>query len=222
MVLSVHEPYFYPIVQNIILFLLGIPTHTATLQPHNSLAGSDYVLAALALLTLALEFTADNQQYSFQTFKHNGLKHNKNEWPGANIKWTKEDAKRGFVTRGLWSWSRHPNFLCEQAFWIIITFFPLMSPSAPSLPGIPLDSATALYPLAPALVLCLLFFSSTLFTESISLSKYPEKYAMYQERVAMFVPILTPVWGAWALIRGRKDIIDETLWGKGEGKGKAE
>jgi hypothetical protein len=44
---------------------------------------------------------------------------------------------------------------------------------------------------------------------------------MYQERVAMFVPILTPVWGALAAVRRRKDIIDEALWGNGKGKGKA-
>jgi len=105
---------------------------------------------------------------------------------------------------------------------IIITFFPLLSHSSPFLPSIPLDSITPLYPLAPALVLCGLFFSSTLFTESISRSKYPEKYAMYQDRVAMFVPILTPVWGVWTAYRGKKEVIDEALWGNGKGKGKAE
>jgi len=71
-------------------------------------------------------------------------------------------------------------------------------------------------------VICTLFFSSTLFSESISLSKYPEKYAMYQERVAMFVPILTPVWGALTSISGKKDVLNEALWGNGKGKGKAE
>jgi len=213
---------FIAITQNIVLFLLGIPTHTAILQPHTSLGASDYILATLALLTLALEFTADNQQYSFQTFKRNGHNRDENGWPGARIRWTEEDANRGFVTRGLWAWSRHPNFLCEQTFWIIITLFPLLSPSSQSLPAVPLGSITPLYPLAPALVICTLFFSSTLFSESISLSKYPEKYAMYQERVAMFVPILTPVWGALASISGKKDVLDEGLWGNGKGKGKAE
>jgi len=81
---------------------------------------------------------------------------------------------------------------------------------------------TSLYPLAPALVLCLLFFSSTLFTESISLSKYPEKYVLYQERVAMFVPVFTPIWGVLAVLRGRKAMMDEVLWGNGKGKGKTE
>jgi len=213
---------FIAITQNIILFLLGIPTHTAILQPHISLELSDYVLATLGLLTIGLEFTADNQQYSFQTFKRSGHNHAGNEWPGAFIRWTEEDAKRGFVTRGLWAWSRHPNFLCEQTFWITITLFPLLSSSSPSLSPIPPSSITSLYPLAPALVLCCLFFSSTLFTEAISCSRYPEKYAMYQERVSMFLPVLTPIWGVWARIKGRKQVVDDALWGNGKGKRKAE
>ena len=52
------------------------------------------------------------------------------------------------------------------------------------------------------------------FSESISLGKYPA-YKAYQERVAMFVPFLTPVWGALAMIRGRKSGLDEIVWGKG-------
>jgi hypothetical protein len=97
-----------------------------------------------------------------------------------------------------------------------------MSFSSPSLPAIPPSSTTPLYQLAPALIICTLFFSSTLFTESISRSKYPEKYAMYQERVAMFIPILTPIWGVWAGIRGKKVAVDEALWGNVNVKGKAE
>lgn len=105
------------IIQNIILFLLAVPTYIAVFQEPAGLSTSDYILGALALVDLALEFTADNQQYSFQTFKHSGLIQ-KDEWPGANIQWTPTDAKRGFITKGLWAWSRHPNFLCEQTFWV--------------------------------------------------------------------------------------------------------
>lgn len=105
------------IIQNIILFLLGIPAYIAVFQEPESLSTSDYVLGALAVIDLVFEFVADNQQYSFQTYKHTGVIE-KNEWPGANIQWTPADAKRGFVTRGLWAWSRHPNFLCEQSFWV--------------------------------------------------------------------------------------------------------
>lgn len=27
------------------------------------------------------------------------------------------DVKRGFLTSGLWRYSRHPNFFCEQVVW---------------------------------------------------------------------------------------------------------
>lgn len=105
------------ITQNIILFLLGVPTHIAAFQQPTQLSTSDYILATLAIVDLVCEFTSDNQQYSFQTYKQTGVL-NPNEWPGARITWTPEDAKRGFVTRGLWAWSRHPNFFCEQSFWV--------------------------------------------------------------------------------------------------------
>jgi steroid 5-alpha reductase family enzyme len=65
------------------------------------------------LLTRA-QFTADNQQNSYQNFKHSGGVPDPNAWPGARLAWTAADAKRGFVSHGLWAWSRHPNFLCEQ------------------------------------------------------------------------------------------------------------
>ncbi|KIJ66820.1 hypothetical protein HYDPIDRAFT_85909 [Hydnomerulius pinastri MD-312] len=209
---------FVAIAQNIILFLLGIPAQIAVTQPHTALGTSDYILGTLGFLTILTEFVSDNQQYSFQTFKRSG-KLNPNEWPGARIAWIKQDAERGFVTRGLWAWSRHPNFLCEQSFWIIINLFPLLSSDAPAVP-LPPTSLTSLAPLLPCLVLCSLFFSSTKFSESISLSKYPAAYKAYQQRVGMFVPFLTPVWGALLSLQGRKSEVDELVYGKGTGKGK--
>lgn len=73
----------------------------------------------------------------------------------------------------------------------------------------------SLWPLAPALVLCALFYSSTLFTESITASKYPD-YKLYQKRVEMFVPLLTPVRGMLIrLIEGEEKLkeADDRLFG---------
>jgi hypothetical protein len=77
------------------------------------------------------------------------------------------------------------------------------------------DALYALVPLAPSLALCLLFVSSTLFTESISANKYPRGYAAYRSRVAMFVPILTPVWGVLLSLTGQKGETEELVWGSG-------
>ncbi|KZT73507.1 DUF1295-domain-containing protein [Daedalea quercina L-15889] len=209
---------FIAVIQNVILLLLGIPTHIAAFQQPTHLSTSDYVLGALALADIAMEFVADNQQYSYQTYKRTGVIE-ANEWPGARIQWTPRDAKRGFVTQGLWAWSRHPNFFCEQSFWAIITLFPLLAPETPNLPSLSSGSMTPIWPLLPALVLCALFVSSTRFTESISLSKYPEAYRVYQSRVSMFVPFLTPVWGLLLLLKGKKAQVDEMLFGQGPTKG---
>ncbi|KAI0671935.1 DUF1295-domain-containing protein [Trametes maxima] len=204
---------FIAFIQNIILFLLGVPTQLAAVQQPSELGTSDYILATLALVDIAAEFVSDNQQYSFQTYKRTGV-HEQNEWPGARIRWTPADAKRGFLTRGLWAWSRHPNFFCEQSFWVIINLFPLLAPESPRLQSLPVSSITPIWPLLPSIILCGLFFSSTRFTESISLSKYPEGYRAYQQRVSMFVPFLTPVWGLLLKIQGKKEKVDRLVYGQ--------
>jgi steroid 5-alpha reductase family enzyme len=78
---------------------------------------SDVILALTALALLAFEFIADNQQFAFHAWKH-GTYEARAHWPDARLTWSKDDAARGFCTRGLWSWSRHPNFFAEQSFWV--------------------------------------------------------------------------------------------------------
>lgn len=97
--------------------MLGLPSYQVLMLPKIPLGLSDYIIGGLSLTVLTLEFIADNQQWSFQNFKQSG-KIKPNEWFGANIEWTEHDRKRGFITRGLWAWSRHPNFFCEQSFWV--------------------------------------------------------------------------------------------------------
>ncbi|KAF4614106.1 hypothetical protein D9613_007865 [Agrocybe pediades] len=219
---------FIAATQNVLLLLLGLPTYVASvIQPHTPLVASDFALAGIALAILAIEFTADNQQFSFHSYKHAYLAKEKTnllapvkpynpaeQWPGARLAWTPDDANRGFVTRGLWRYSRHPNFACEQSFWWVITLFPLVAPSPPNPPRLseiptlkailvglmncdlhkPLYASLkatflpSLWYLIPAVSLSILFFSSTKYTEAISLSKYPEAYRAYQRRVGMFAP----------------------------------
>lgn len=112
--------------------MLALPARTAAFQTDRQLAFSDYALAAFALTLLAFEFTADNQQFAFHAYKHAYLErkngkvdakvYDANEqWPGARLNWKPEDAERGFLTRGLWRYSRHPNFNCEQGFWVSLS-----------------------------------------------------------------------------------------------------
>lgn len=94
-----------------------------------------------------------------------------------------------------------------------MTLFPILAPESPALESVEGTTLTSLMPLLPALVLCTLFFSSTLFTESISKAKYPKAYSAYQQRVAMFVPFLTPVWGLLLQLQGKKAEVDAMLFG---------
>jgi steroid 5-alpha reductase family enzyme len=120
---------FIAAIQNVLLMFLGVPAYFAATQPRTPLSTSDLALGGLALVVLATEFTADNQQFAYQTFKHAYLAEKKGgkpaekydaskQWPGARLNWTSDDAERGFITRGLWAYSRHPNFACELSFWV--------------------------------------------------------------------------------------------------------
>lgn len=74
---------------------------------------------------------------------------------------------------------------------------------------------TPIWDLAPALVYCSIFLGSTPLTEEITSGKYPG-YKAYQQRVSMFVPWLTPVWGFVLKIRGKKEEIDKIVYGDGK------
>jgi hypothetical protein len=102
-----------------------------------------------------------------------------------------------------------------------MNLFPLLVPKSATPDHVRRDdihpAMLAFVPLIPSIALCILFVSSTAFTESISQSKYPEGYAAYRQRVSKFVPFLTPVWGFWVnLVGGEKEKkrVDELVWGQ--------
>lgn len=113
----------------------------------------DLLLITLTSLTLYTQWSADNQQQSFQTYKYAlkdkadkdkaplesasdaGLPKSVRQWTMElgleSITWTPVDAARGYVVRGLWSWSRHPNFACEQTFWTLQALFAVFAADGP-------------------------------------------------------------------------------------------
>jgi steroid 5-alpha reductase family enzyme len=68
-----------------------------------------------------------------------------------------------------------PNFFFEQAQWWVVALFGVAAARA-----VP-------WTVLGAVLLTLLFVGSTRFTESISVSRYPE-YAEYQRRTSAVVP----------------------------------
>ena len=128
---------------------------------------TDYLLAGLVLVFVVIETIADQQQWNYHKEK-NQLKAN-----GAPLP---EKYQKGFVDSGLWGVVRHPNYAAEQAIWIVIYFFSV------SATGIWLN-----WSIIGAILLVLLFWGSSNFSESISEGKYPE-YEEYKKRVPRFVP----------------------------------
>ena len=94
----------------------------------------------------------------------------------------RDDLDRGFITSGLWAYSRHPNFAAEQSVWVSLYIWACQTTET-------YYNWTIIGPFA---YLCL-FQASTWFTELITSRKYPE-YSEYQRQVGMFVPGLGARW----------------------------
>nr|WP_301208156.1 DUF1295 domain-containing protein [Leifsonia williamsii] len=155
---------FIVIYQNVLLLLITLPMWTMS-QHRTPLNPLDLVCAALFLAFLVGETVADQQQWEFH-------------------RWKKAEAAAGrapsprFLQTGLFRSSRHPNFFFEQAQWWVVFLFGCVAAGS-------LLQWTVIGPL----LLTGLFIGSTVFTESISRSRYPE-YAEYQRRVSPIVPWL--------------------------------
>lgn len=87
------------------------------------------------------------------------------------------DYKKGFLTKGLWSLSRHPNYFAEQAIWISLYLFSVSA-----------SGEIFNWSIVGCLLLVVLFQGSSAFSEEISASKYPE-YKEYQKNVSRFFPV---------------------------------
>lgn len=128
----------------------------------------DIVIAAIAIIFIIIETIADQQQWNFQKEKK------RLQEAGLPLP---DKYKKGFVNSGLWGLVRHPNYASEQSIWIVFYFFSV--------------SATGLWlnwSVIGAILLILLFYGSSNFSESISMGKYPE-YAEYKEKIPRFVPL---------------------------------
>jgi steroid 5-alpha reductase family enzyme len=155
--------FFIVIWQNIILLLIALPAFTAYQNRATPFGIWDVVVALVFFACTLGETVADQQQWNFQTRKK-----------------SEQDAGRTpsprFLQTGLWRFSRHPNFFFEQAQWWTLFFF-----------GVVAAESALQWTVVGAVLLTTLFIGSTRFTESITLSKYPE-YAAYQARVSSIVP----------------------------------
>jgi steroid 5-alpha reductase family enzyme len=154
--------FFIVIYQNVLLLLIALPAWTAY-QHRTPLTPLDVILAAVFLAFLTGETIADQQQWRFHQRKNLELAAGRQPSPR-------------FLQTGLFKYSRHPNFFFEQAQWWVVFLFGCVAAGS-------LLQWTVIGPL----LLTGLFIGSTVFTESISRSRYPE-YAEYQARTSPVVP----------------------------------
>lgn len=84
--------------------------------------------------------------------------------------------KGKLMTRGLWRWTRHPNYFGDAAVWTGLTLIALNSPLGPY---------TILSPVV--MTVFLVFISGKAMTERMMEKKYPA-YADYKYRTAGFFP----------------------------------
>jgi len=91
------------IIPTLQVFLGMIPVYVAVTRPGRDVGWLDVVAVVVGLAAVALSFFADLQMYRFARTKQ----------PGE------------IMDRGLWSWSRHPNYFGEFSFWLSLALFGL-------------------------------------------------------------------------------------------------
>jgi steroid 5-alpha reductase family enzyme len=142
--------------QGLLDVLLSIPFLLIAFNPDPVLQTVEWAGAALWLLALAGESLADRQLTAFKS----------------------DPANRGRVCkRGLWRYSRHPNYFFEWLVWVSYAMIALAAPSG------------WLAWISPAIILFLLTRVSGIpLTERYSLESRGEAYRQYQRETSAFVP----------------------------------
>lgn len=98
---------FVAILQNIILMMITSPVYYVSIVGNgNELKIWDYLLFVVGLVLLGIEATADWQQRVFR------LERDRRKAGGKIMRGDEYDV--GFVQRGLWRFSRHPNFFAGK------------------------------------------------------------------------------------------------------------
>jgi steroid 5-alpha reductase family enzyme len=159
--------FFISGYQLILILLFTLPVIVVLQHNDTPIGLFDYLVAALMLFFIVYETVADIQHWNFQSAK----------W--AKIKKSETltgDYKKGFLDKGLWALSRHPNYFAEQSIWVCFYLFSVAA-----------SGEWFNWSIVGCILLVVLFLGSSNFSEEISAGKYPD-YAAYQKRVPRFFP----------------------------------
>lgn len=161
---------FISFYQNVLLWLITAPLYEVSLETNSDINYIDVIVLAIGFILITIETMADEQQWQFQTLKYSYTEQQRKAH--SNI-----DIQNGFLTKGLFSYSRHPNYACEQAIWICVYIYSTIR-----------SGFFFNWTIIGVINLLLLFRGSIFFSEGITLSKYPN-YKYYQLKVPICFPL---------------------------------
>lgn len=165
--------FFISIYQNALVLAICLPA-LMCIDSAAPLGTFDYLGAGLSAFFLLYETIADEQQMAYHTTKRLLL----NE--GKKLEELPYPFCLGFNVTGLWRFSRHPNYLGEQAFWLCLYLFVIGSGNV--------TYNFFSWTLVGPLFLIFLFLGSSTLGEKISGGKYPE-YQNYTSQVFKYLPV---------------------------------
>lgn len=151
------------------LFILPAVFTVHALGRGQALGVADGLVALVFLGLLTAETLTDEQQWRFQRRKASLSAEERARAGG--------DLARGFLSTGVFRYSRHLNFFCEICLWWVLGGFMVLA-------GAPWVTWAWVGPF----LLTLLFQGSTQLTERLSARKYPA-YRDYQRTTSRLLPL---------------------------------
>jgi steroid 5-alpha reductase family enzyme len=143
------------LVPTVQVFLGMLPVYVAVTTPGPGLVWLSWVAFAVGIGAVTLELVADTQMHRFVRDKQ----------PGA------------VMDRGLWSWSRHPNYLGEISFWFALALF-----------GVAAAPSSAWWLFVGVVAMLAMFLGASIpMMEKRSLARRPQYQAVI-DRVPMLIP----------------------------------
>lgn len=143
------------VIPTLQVFLGMVPVYVALTFLGEDLSWLDLVAAAIGVGAVVLAYVADLQMYRFAA----------NRQPGEAM------------DRGLWAWSRHPNYFGEFAFWFALALF-----------GLAASPGDAWWVFVGAVMMLAMFLGASIpMMEKRSLERRPS-YQSVIDRVPMFLP----------------------------------
>jgi steroid 5-alpha reductase family enzyme len=146
------------LIPTLLVFAGMLPVYAAVTWPGAGIGWLTYLATVVGLAAVALELTADVQMHRF-------------------VRQKAHDRENEAMNRGLWSWSRHPNYFGEFSFWVSLALF-----------GVAVSPLDAWWLCLGALgMLGMLLGGSIPMMETRSLERRPS-YQDVIDRVSRFVP----------------------------------